>query len=110
MSDHVKAVTTESFAAEVLDAGGPVLVDFWAEWCGPCRQLALVLDEIAAQCHAEISIVKINVDDNPEIARSFQVLSLPTLSVFKDGEVLKKLVGARSKSAILAELSGILHD
>ena len=100
-----KAVTDDSFEADVLTNDKPVLVDYWAEWCGPCRQVAPVLEAIAAEHGDKIDIVKLNVDENPEVTRRYGILNIPTLGIFQNGQVVKELVGARSKSALLNELA-----
>ena len=105
MGQNTKTVTDATFADEVLQADGPVLVDFWAEWCGPCKMVSPVLDEIAGEYPDKITVAKVNIDENPGIARDYQIMSIPTMSVFQKGEVVKSIVGARPKAAILKELS-----
>ena len=105
MGQNTKTVTDATFADEVLQADGPVLVDFWAEWCGPCKMVSPVLDEIAGEYPDKITVAKVNFDENPGIARDYQIMSIPTMSVFQKGQVVKSIVGARPKAAILKELS-----
>ena len=103
-----KAITDSSFHSDVISADGPVLVDFWAEWCGPCKMIAPILEEIATEQAGKIRIAKLNVDDAPQTAQQFQVMSIPTLILFKDGEVQKRVVGARGKGQLLEEISAFL--
>jgi thioredoxin 1 len=108
MGAATKTVTDSTFDNDVLGSDKPVLVDFWAEWCGPCKMVAPVLEEIAAEHGDKITVAKVNIDENPEIARRFQIISIPTMSVFSGGEVVKSIVGARPKAALLRDLEGIL--
>ena len=102
-----KTTTDADFASDVLQNSKPVLVDFWAEWCGPCKMVAPVLEEIAAE-NAGIDIVKLNIDENPGAARDYQIMSIPTMAVFKDGKVVEQIVGAKPKAAILRDLADYL--
>jgi thioredoxin len=103
-----KPVTDASFSDDVLGADKPVLVDFWAEWCGPCKQIGPALEEISTDFEDKLSIVKINIDDNPETPGKFGVRGIPTLMVFKNGELAATKVGAAPKSALVAWINEVL--
>jgi len=102
------AVTDDSFAEDVLASDRPVLVDFWASWCGPCKMVAPVLEEIATERAEQLVVAKIDVDANPATARDFHVISIPTMILFRGGEAVKRIVGAKGKAALLRELEDIL--
>ena len=105
MADGILTLEDATFDENVGAAETPLLIDFWAEWCGPCKMIAPVLEDIAKEHAGRIQIAKLNVDDNPNIARRYDVMSIPTLLLFTDGEVTKRLVGAKGKAQLLEELS-----
>ena len=96
----MKHITDSSFDADVLNAGGPVLVDFWAEWCGPCKQIAPALEELSKDLAAKITVAKINIDENPQTPSKYGVRGIPTLMIFKDGQVAATKIGALPKSKL----------
>ncbi|SFO15477.1 thioredoxin [Pseudonocardia ammonioxydans] len=98
-------VTTSSFDQEVLKSEKAVLVDFWATWCGPCKMVAPVLDEIAGENTEKLTVAKLDIDANPEVARDYQVMSVPTMILFSGGKPVKQIVGAKPKAALLADLA-----
>ena len=102
------AITPENFEAEVANAGKPVLVDFWAPWCGPCRQIAPALEELSEELGDQVTIAKLNTDDHPELASQFGIRGIPTMILFKNGEIADTKVGAAPKSALKGWLEGAL--
>ena len=106
MSEHIVHISDESFEEEVLQSARPVLIDYWAEWCGPCKMIAPVLDEIATEYSDRLKVVKLNIDDNPQTPPKYGIRGIPTLMVFKNGQVEATKVGAVSK----AQLTAFLDD
>ena len=107
-SDLIKHVSDASFQSDVLDAKAPVLVDLWAEWCGPCKMIAPILDEVAGAYDGKLQVAKLNVDDHGDIAGQFNVMSIPTMILFDNGVEKHRIVGAKPKSAMVQELAGFL--
>jgi thioredoxin 1 len=105
---NARVVTDGTFAEQVLASPRPVIVEYWAEWCGPCRMVAPVLESIAGDLAGQVDLVTVNVDENPATASAYGVLHVPTVSVFAGGEVVRQVIGARSKSALLREFAGVL--
>jgi thioredoxin 1 len=104
VADDIVILSDSTFDEAVAGSDTPVLVDFWAEWCGPCKMVAPTLAEIADEQRGKLTVAKLNVDDNPDIARRYEVMSIPTLLVFKDGKPAKRIVGAKGKGALLQDL------
>ncbi len=102
MSLHI---TDSEFKNEVLDSKTLVLVDFWAEWCGPCRMISPIIDEISSELNGKIKVVKLNVDENPETSMNYSIRSIPTLMLFKDGKVVEQIIGAQPKKSLLDKIS-----
>ncbi|MEW6731913.1 MAG: thioredoxin [Acidobacteriota bacterium] len=113
MSEHVKEVTDHSFEKEVLQSERPVLVDFWAQWCPPCRIMLPTIKEVAAEYEGRATIIKLNVDENPATAQRYGIKSIPTMILFKDGKEVERVIGATSKeslSQLLAERIGLVGN
>jgi thioredoxin 1 len=108
MGDQITHLSTATFDETVGSTEEAVLVDFWAEWCGPCKMIAPILDEVAGEQQGKVKVMKVNVDEQPDLARRFDVMSIPTLILFKDGAPAKRLVGARGKGQLLADLADYL--
>jgi thioredoxin 1 len=108
MSEKIETLTDATFDENVKGSDVPVLVDFWAEWCGPCKMITPVLEEIAEEQEGKVRIAKLNIDDNLDVTRRFDVMSIPTLILFKDGEPTARLIGAKPKAALLEEISAYL--
>jgi thioredoxin 1 len=105
MAEGLSTLTDATFDEEIGATAEAVIVDFWAEWCGPCKMISPILEEIAAEHSGKVRVAKLNVDDNPDAARRFDVMSIPTLIVFQDGQPVKRMVGAKGKGQLLQELA-----
>ena len=108
MGDNTKPVSDDTFKQDVLEAPGPVLVDFWAEWCGPCRMVGPILDEIQTENGDKLTVLKLNVDENPNLAMEYQITSIPAMKVFNKGQVEKTIIGAKPKFALEQDLAAYI--
>jgi len=108
MSERITTLSDATFDEYVKAADTPVLVDFWAEWCGPCKMIAPILEEISAEQEGKIEVAKLNIDENLDVARRFEVSSIPTMILFKDGEIETRIIGALGKAALLQKLAAYL--
>jgi thioredoxin 1 len=108
MANGITTLTDTTFDEEIATADVPVVVDFWAEWCGPCKMIAPILSEVATEQGEKLRVVKVNVDDSPDVARRFDIMSIPTLIVFKDGQPVKRMLGAKGKGQLLEDLGEFL--
>jgi len=108
MMSNAKAVTQEDFQAEVLDSELPVLVDFWATWCPPCRQMAPIVDQLAAELEGKLKVVSVDVDQNPLLQAQYGISAIPTFNIYKGGEVVKQLIGGHPKAAFRKEIESVL--
>ena len=108
MSKNIIHLSDATFETEVLQSTVPVLVDYWAEWCGPCKMIAPILEQVAAENEGKIVIAKLNVDENPKTAQALGITSIPTMNIYKGGQIVKTIVGAKPKPALLADLAAFL--
>jgi thioredoxin 1 len=108
MAEGISTLTDSTFDEEIGAATEAVVVDFWAEWCGPCKMITPILEEIATEHAGKVKVAKLNVDDNPNVTRRFEVMSIPTLIVFQDGEPVRRMIGAKGKGQLLQELSDFI--